>query len=138
MALRAGHFHVRARQRPARHGVVKVHVHPRSGVVAGGATGGKAGINVIGITGCGPVLSVAAQAIHGRSLEAPAGVTGVAIQGGMHASKRKPGEAQMVEFRPEPGIHAVTFLAGSGKSGSRVIGVAGLLELGRVATETVG
>ena len=116
MALRAGHLHVRAGQRPACHGMVKIHVHPRTGAVAGGATGGKSRRDVIGIVGCGPILGVATQAIHRRALEAPSGMTGVAVQRGVHAGERKAGEPQMIKFRPEPRIHAVAFLAGTGES----------------------
>ena len=116
MALRAGHLGMRAAQRPARHGVVEVHVHPRTGVVAGGAVGGKSGGDVIGIAGGGPIFCVAAQAVHRRALEAAAYVAGGAVQRGVHASEGKAGEAQVIKLRSEPGVHAVALLAGSGKT----------------------
>lgn len=116
MALRAGHLGMRAAQRPAGHGVIEVHVHPRTGVVAGGAVGGKSGGDVIGIAGGGPIFCVAAQAVYRRALEAAAYVAGGAVQRGMHAGEGKPGEAQVIKLRSEPGVHAVALLAGSGKT----------------------
>jgi hypothetical protein len=34
----------------------------------------------------------------------------------MHAGEGKPGEAQVIKLRSEPGVHAVALLAGSGKT----------------------
>lgn len=84
--------------------------------MAGGAAGGKSCRDVIGIAGSSPILRVTAQAIHRRALEAAADVTGGAVQGGVHAGEGKAGEAQVIEFGSEPGVHAVAFLAGSGKT----------------------
>ena len=106
--------------------------------MAAGATGGEAGVNVIRIAGGGPILGVAAQAIHGRALETSAHVAGIAVQGGVRAGQGEAGKAQVVKLRAEPGIHAVTFLAGGGETGSRMVGIAGLLKLGRMATQAVG
>lgn len=138
VALSAGYLHVRSGQRPARHRMIEVHVHPRAGVVAGSAAGGKSRRDVVGIAGCGPVLGMATQAIHRRAFKPSAGVTSIAIEGGVHAGQREPGKAQVIELGPEPGIHAVAFLAGVGKSGGGVVGVGGLPKLGRVATEAIG
>lgn len=138
MALRAGHLGMRAAQRPAGHGMVEVHIHPRVGVVAGGTTGGESRRDVVGIAGGGPILGMATQAIHWGALEAAAYVTGGAVQRGVHAGEGKAGEAQVIEFRSEPGIHAVALLAGSGKARGSVIGIRGLLELRRVTAEAIG
>ena len=138
VALRAGHFGVRPAQRPARNSVVKIHIHPRTGVVAGGATGGKSRGDVIRVFCGGKVLGMATQAIGGRALEVPAGVAGVAVQGGMHAGERKAGKAPVIELHAKPGVHAVAVLAGAGETGSGVIGIGGLLKLRRVAAQTIG
>ncbi len=138
MALRARHLGVRAAEGPSRHGMVEVHIHPRTGVVAAAATGGEAGIDVIGIVGRSPVLGVATQAVHGRAFEAATYVARRAVQRGVHAGEGEPGKAQVVKFSAEPGIHAVACLAGSRETRSRVIGIAGLLELRRMAAQTVG
>jgi len=138
VALRAGHLGVRAAQRPAAHGMVEVHVHPRTGVVAGGASGGESRRDVVGIAGGGPVLGMATQAIHRCPLEAAAYVAGGTVQRGVHAGEGKAGEAQVIEFGSEPGVHAVTLLAGSGKTGGGMIGIRGLLELRRVTAEAIG
>jgi len=129
---------MRAAQRPAAHGMVEVHVHPRTGVVAGGAAGGESRCNVVGIAGDSPILGMATQAIHRCALEAAAYVAGGAVQRGVHAGEGKAGEAQVIEFGSEPGVHAVALLAGSGKPGGGVIGIRGLLELRRVTTEAIG
>lgn len=138
VALRAGQLGVRAAQRPSRHGMVEVHVHPRTGVMAAATTGGESGIDVIGIVGRSPVLGVATQAVHGRAFEAATYVARGAVQRGVHAGEGKTGKAQVVEFGSEPGIHAVACLAGSRETRSRVIGIAGLLELRPMAAQTVG
>lgn len=105
--------------------------------MAARTTGGETGVNVIGIVGGGPILGVAAQAIHGRALEAAAHVACRAVQRGVHAGQSKAGEAQVVKLGAEPGIHAVAFLAGGGETGSRVIGIAGLLELGGMTAQAI-
>ena len=85
MALRAGHLGMRAAQRPSRHGMVEVHVHPRTGVVATAATGGESGIDVIGIVGRSPILGMATEAVHRCALKATAHVARRAVQRSVHA-----------------------------------------------------
>jgi len=138
VALRARHLGMRAVKRPARHGMVKVHVHPRTGVVAAAAAGGESGIDVIGIVGGSPILGMATEAVHRRAFKATAHVACRAVQRSVHAGEGKAGKTQVIKFGSEPGIHAVACLAGSGETRSCVIRIAGLLELCRMTAQTIG
>ena len=85
VALRAGRLGMRAAQWPSRHGMVEVHVHPGTGVVAAAATGGESGIDVIRIVGRSPILGMATEAVHRRAFKTTAHVAGRAVQRSVHA-----------------------------------------------------
>lgn len=105
--------------------------------MAGGATGGKTRLDVIGIISSGEILGMAAHATSRSSLEIAAGVAGRALQVGVHAGQGKAGEAQVIKLGSEPRVHAVARLAGGRETGGGMVGIGGLLELGRMATDAI-
>jgi len=106
--------------------------------VAGGATGRKTRLDVIGIISGGEILGMAAHAISRSSLEIAARVARRALQVGMHAGQGKAGETQVIKLGSEPGVYAVARLAGGGETGGGMVGIGGLLELGGMAADAIG
>ncbi len=97
----------------------------------------ESGLNVIGVGGAVEVLEMAAPATRTQPVEVAGAMAGRAFKCGMHSGQCEPREFKVIERGPLPVIHVVTLLAGDRKTGRLVIGKAGLLELRRMAGNTL-
>lgn len=84
------------------------------------------------------IRQVATRTGRRCTLEPSSDMASRACQGRMHARQSEAGEFQVIEIHVEPGVHVVTFLAGSRESGADVGGPGGLLEILRVAGVALG
>ena len=119
MALDALQGCVRPRQRKSNRVVAEVCRRPSTCAVACLAGLREGERHVVGIRGLLIIGQVASHAIGGRTFELVVDVAGVALQGRVHARKRKACVLQVIKVDPEPGIKIVTLATGSRKpSGS--------------------
>ena len=139
VALRALHRRVRARQREARRGMIKVRTRPRRGVVALLTGLRERGLHVIGL--CRPleIFQVAADASGIR-----AGQVVIAIHVALRALHRRvrPGQREasrrVVKCRVIPRGRAVALLAGRREPRLHVVRIGRAVEVFHVARGAVG
>ena len=132
LALQCG---VRAGEREPGGGVIELGIGPRSRAVANGAVRGEACRRVVGIIGFLIIRHVAGRAGGRLQIEIVVHVALRARHGGVSAGQGEAGGG-MVKGHILPGSRVVTRVAGRGKSGSRVVGIGGLLEIGHVTGRT--
>jgi hypothetical protein len=72
---------------------------------------------------------VAGNAIGGSAFELVINVALVALQGSMRSGQGEASELQMVEIGPQPGVHAMALLTGSGEASGNVRRILGGLEV---------
>lgn len=108
---------MRSRQRKRSIVVIKGGGDPGRCRMACLALRGNARLHVIRTRRSVEIRGVAAEAIRRCSCESPIDVAGCAIKRCVRASKRKPGNLQMIEFRAKPRIGRVAGLAFGPKRG---------------------
>ena len=105
--------------------------------MAGLAVGGKTGLRVVWI-GRGVVIGgVAAEAVRRGALESPAHMAGGAVERCVRSRQHESRELQMIERGARPAIHGMAGLARRRKIRCLVVGGLSILEVPKVATETV-
>ena len=130
MALRAGQSHVRARKRESNRTVIKVCWLPRDRAVAALTGLRKVESYMVRISRLLIVRQMAADTVGWRALEPAAQMAGIAIESGVGAGQREPGDGQMVELRSEPGVQVVALLARDRKVAAHVTRLSCLIVLG--------
>ena len=97
-------------------GVVKLGVEPACGAVAYRAIVGQPGGNVRRVSGRDKVRLMAGKTCGGCALESVVNVACYAVEGGVHPGQCKAGQLEVIELGPEPVVHRVTALTGSGEA----------------------
>lgn len=130
VALQAG---VSATERESQRSVIDAGRLPCGGVVAVLTSLGKAERHMIGIGCLAKIRQVTTDAGCRGAFVFSAHVATGTIEGGMGSGQSEPGHLQMVELGARPAGDRVALLAARRKSGSHVIGRAGLLIIRGVA-----
>src|SRR5581483_1674300 len=118
--------------------MVEVRRLPGRGVMATLAGLGEVRLHVIGILCALKIFQVTTHAVRRGAFVFSADMACVAVQRGVRAGKRKPGELQVIEGSAEPGIGAMALLAGDRKSSLNVTGAGGRLVIIGVAGIALG
>ncbi len=126
MALITLQFGVSARQGKTHRIVIEIRRLPRAGGMTLLTRLGKTQSCVVRIAGLLEIWEMATNAGRWSTRVLPAGVTGGAIQGGVHSGQSKARYLQVIKFGSQPGIDGMALLTLYGEIGSYVIRSRGL------------
>src|SRR5438270_2551774 len=94
-------------------------------------------LDVAGISSFLEIRHVTAHTLRGRPFIFSADVALRALQRGMGAHEREPGNGAMIEFGAQPVVHSMTLFTGGRETGGGVTGRRGLLVVLRVTGVTL-